>query len=126
VNERILANILSKLYRDYSLRERFFLAGKGEAASFALHYAFRYPQAVDGVSAIDASSYPSGVSSGDFPILVIVESEDEEAIEAASMFMKSLNESGTQTRLLEIENIGSEIPYSVQRLTVELFEQVSQ
>jgi pimeloyl-ACP methyl ester carboxylesterase len=124
-NERVLAEILNQLYQQYAFRDRFFLAGKGEAASFALKYAFRYPQAIEGVSAVDTSSYPSGVLAGSFPILVIVERRNQEAIDAGNAFIDGLDSAGTQTRLIEIDNLGGGIPYSVQRLTVDLFEQVS-
>lgn len=125
-NERILADILNQLYQDYELRDRFFLAGKGEAASFATDYAFRYPQAIAGVSAIAAPTYPSGVTaSGGFPILVIVDGQNPIAIEAGTAFINRVNSTTTQARLVEIDNLGNRIPYGVQRLTVELFQQFS-
>jgi predicted peptidase len=125
VDERILADILNQLYQDYSLRTRFFLTGKNSAASFILRYAYRYPQAIDGVSAINPQEYPDRVQMVSFPILLIVERGDSQAIESGNEFIQSLSRTGTQTRLLEIDNLGSGIPYGVQRLTIELFEQVS-
>jgi hypothetical protein len=124
-NERILADILNAVYQEYSLRSRFFLAGRGEAASFALSYASRYPQAIDGVSAIEAERYPSGADATTFPILIIVEQGDQEAMTTATTFMESMGETGGQARLLEIDNLGRRIPFGVMRLTVDLFEQVS-
>lgn len=124
-SERILADILNRLYQDYSLRTSFFLVGKSEAASFALSYAYRYPRAINGVSAIDPGAYPSGAPTTNFPMLIIVEQGDSQASEAGSAFIQKLTAAGTQTRLLEIENLGGRIPYGVQRLTVEFFEQVS-
>ncbi|MDF1499913.1 MAG: hypothetical protein P1P76_05545 [Anaerolineales bacterium] len=125
VNERILAGILNELYQNYRLQERFFLAGRGEAASFALRYAFRYPQAIAGVSAIEATSYPGGGHVGRFPILAIVESRDQQSIEAGNLFIERQGAAGVPTRLVEIDGLGEGIPYSVQRLTVDLFEQTS-
>jgi hypothetical protein len=125
VNERILADILNRLYQDYTLNNRFFIAGQGEAASFALSYANRYPQAIEGVSAIEASEYPQSIGTVDFPILIIIEQGDQAAIEAASAFQISLSDRETQTRILEIDSLGSSIPYRVQRLIVDLFEQIT-
>lgn len=125
IDERILADILNQLYQDYSLRTRFFLAGKNAAANFVLSYAYRYPQAIDGVSAINPQEYPDRAQMVSFPILLIVERGDTQAIESGNEFVQSMTGTGTQTRLLEIDNLGGDIPYSVQRLTIELFEQVS-
>jgi pimeloyl-ACP methyl ester carboxylesterase len=125
-NERILADILNKLYDSYSLRSRFFIAGRGAAATFALRYAYRYPDAIEGVSAIEATAYPSEVETVDFPILLIVGQGDDEAKQAADVFVQSLSKTGTQARLVEVNNLGSGIPYRAQRLTVELFEQIAE
>lgn len=124
-NERVLADILNRIYQEYTLRNRFFLVGRGEAASLAMRYANRYPQAIEGVAAIDAAAYPDGMGALNFPILIIVESGDQEAVESGRAFIASLGETGAQTRLLQIEGLGGGIPFSVQRLTVDLFEQVS-
>ena len=124
-SERLLASILNRLYQDYSLRTSFFLVGKSEAADFALSYAYRYPRAINAVSAITPAEYPSGVATTNFPILIIVEQGDSQASEAGNAFIQRLTGGGTQTRLLEIENLRGRIPYSVQRLTVDFFEQVS-
>ncbi|MGD2162972.1 MAG: hypothetical protein PVI81_03820 [Anaerolineales bacterium] len=125
VNERILADILNSLYQQFSLDNRFFLVGRNEAASFALSYAYRYPQAIEGISAIEPASYPQTAGSANFPILLIVEPGDQPSLDAASAFEQSLSGSGTQTRLLEIDGIGNHIPFRVQRLTVDFFEQLS-
>lgn len=124
-NERILADILNDLYGSYSLRSRFFLAGRGEAAAFALRYAYRYPDAIEGVTAIEATDYPSGVESVDFPILLLVEQSDQAGRDAADIFVQSLDATDTQARLVELNSLGRGIPYRAQRLTVELFEQIS-
>ncbi len=125
MNERLLAVILTRIYQEYSLHNRFFLAGRSEAASFAMRYAYRYPEAIQGVSVVDATSYPSGVDTVSFPILIIVEQGDQEAITAGNAFIDNLGGAGSQTRLLQIDDLGNGIPYRVQRLTVDLFEQVS-
>ncbi len=124
-NERVLADILNRLYQEYSLRNRFFLAGRGEAASFALRYAYRYPQAIEGVAAIDAGAYPGEIGTASFPVLIIVERGDDQALLDGNAFMEGLGGGGTHTRLLEIDNLGGGIPYGVKRLTIDLFEQVS-
>lgn len=125
VNERILAGILNQLYQNYRLQERFFLAGRGDAASFALRYAFRYPQAIAGVSAIGATGYPGGGNAGGFPVLAIVESRDQQSIEAGNLFVEHQDAAGAPARLVEIDSLGEGIPYRAQRLTVDLFEQAS-
>jgi pimeloyl-ACP methyl ester carboxylesterase len=125
-NERILAAILNVLYKNYSLRGRFFLAGRGEAAAFALRYAYRYPEAIEGVAAIEATDYPNGVESVDFPILLLIEQGDQVGKDAADIFVQSLEATGTQARLVELNSLGRGIPYRAQRLAVELFEQISE
>jgi predicted peptidase len=123
-NERILADVLSSLYQEFALNSRFFVVGRGEAASFALNYAYRYPQAIAGVSAIDPVDYPQRIGQVEFPILFIVKRGDQPAMEAANAFDASLSGSGAQTRILEIDGLGNNLPYRAQRLSVEFFEQL--
>ena len=123
-NDRLLASILEHLYQDYELGERFFLAGRGEAARLALSYAFRYPQAIAGVAAIDPPGYPPDSDRQEnLPILLILDSRDQMAVEAGEVFISS--SSSTQTRLLQIDGLGGGVPFSLQRLSVDLFKQVT-
>jgi hypothetical protein len=90
-----------------------------------LGYANRYPHAIEGISAINASDYPPASAGFSFPILIIVQQGDEEALVTGESYIAELGGSGSQTRLIEIDNLDGRLPYGVQRLTVDLFQQVS-
>lgn len=124
--ERTLANILTQLYGTYELEDRFFMVGFLSGGDFAVHYGYRYPQALTGVGAIAASTYPEPVvQAQDLPLLLVVGEEDEQALEPTKAFHEQLQEMGYPSRLIVLPGVDHRMTSDARRMAIELFRQVS-
>lgn len=120
-----LADILSRLYGRYRLRERFFLAGLGSGGRFGLAYALRYPHAVAGVVALSPDGYPAlPPGEGRVPLIILVDSRDPTAQQQARAFADQAVERGYPIRVITIRGLGDEIPFDAKRVTLDFLRQV--
>ncbi len=124
--ERIIASVLSDLYQQYKVKERFFLAGYSAGAEFALAYAYRYPGAVSAVSVISAGAFPAIPSQAmDIPVLVTVGKRDVERVEPAKSYVDAMLSYGYPARLHILEDVDHQLSQDAARMTTEFFKQVS-
>jgi poly(3-hydroxybutyrate) depolymerase len=124
--ERVLADILTALYGKYHFKERFFIAGFSTGGSFAVHYGYRYPQALNGVAAIASAAYPEPAPQAqELPLLLIVGDEDEEALNETSAFQERIQEMAFPSRLIELPGVDHRMTNDARRLILEFFRQVS-
>jgi predicted peptidase len=124
--ERTLADILTQLYGTYDLEDRFFMAGFSNGASFAVHYGYRYPQALTGVAAIASPVYPEPVvQAQELPLLLVVGEQDDQALGPTNDFHERLQQMGFPSRLIVLQGVDHRMTSDARRLVIELFRQVS-
>jgi len=124
--ERDLSAILTELYSTQTFQDRFFLAGFGDAATFALGYALKYPAAVVGVSAMSPETYPDLFAApGPLPVQLIIGQEDEEGLAEARVVEQAWLGWGIPVRLIQIEGNGQAPSQTFARLASQLLDEVS-
>lgn len=124
--ERLLADILTELYGRHHFSERFFVAGFSAGGAFAVHYGYRYPQALVGVAAIASPAYPEPVlQAQDLPLLLIVGEEDEVALDETTAFHERIQGMAFPSRLIVLPGVDHRMTNDARRLIIELFRQVS-
>lgn len=124
-NDRLL-KILDRVYADYSLEARIFLAGFSQGAQFVHGYAFAHPTYVVGISVIATGNYfrPPGNLNW-IPFEVIVGERDNPiAVEHANELAGLLDEAGYRVGLHVIPGVGHEISKEAIRITLDLFDRV--
>lgn len=124
--ENRMAGILTRLYNDYALEDRFFVTGYSAGADFALRYAYRYPQAIEGVSAISPEVYPQIIArAADIPIVIVADGREAAELQAAKDFVKNLEGVGFPARMVDIRGVDRRLSYDAQRVSIEFFQQVT-
>ncbi len=126
VAERDLAAILGDLYAQGRFNSRFFLAGFADGGAFALNYAFKYPQAVIGVSAMSVVEYPEvfGVEAAP-PVQLVLGMEDRSGLEAARTAEEAWRSLGLLVRVIEVDGDGRRPSLDFARLASELSDEVT-
>lgn len=122
-NSRLL-EILGRVYEDYSLQPRIFLAGFSAGAQFVHGYAFMNPNYVVGVSVIAAGNYyrpPDNLSYIPFEVIV-GERDDPLAIERAVELASLLNQSGYRVGLHVLPGVGHEISDEAIQITLDQYD----
>jgi poly(3-hydroxybutyrate) depolymerase len=125
-SERRIAGVLTEIYRQITAKERFFLTGFSAGAEFALAYAYRYPHAIVGVSAISAQSFPQPTAKAvDLPVLITVGELETDRVEITRKFAESLNANGFTARLLVLQGVDHKLSGDATRITLDFLRQVS-
>lgn len=125
--ERTISNVLSEVYKQVVVDDRFFVAGYSAGGEFALAYAYRYPHAIVGVSVISAGSFPlPSTQAIDLPVLITVGERDEERAKAAREFSEALEASGFAARVVVLPGVDHQLSGDATRLTLDFFKQVTQ
>ena len=125
-SERRIAGVLTEIYRQVTAKDRFFLAGFSAGAEFALAYAYRYPHAILGVSAISAQSFPQPTAKAiDLPVLITVGELETDRVEITQGFAESLNANGYTARLLVLQGVDHKLSGDATRITLDFLRQVS-
>ena len=124
--ERRIAGVLTEIYRQVNAKERFFLTGFSAGAEFALAYAYRYPHAISGVSAISAESFPQPTANSiDLPVLITVGELETDRIGITQEFAESLNANGFTARLLVLQGVDHRLSDDATRITLDFLRQIS-
>ena len=124
--ERRIAGVLTAVYRQVTAKERFFLTGFSAGAEFALAYAYRYPNAIIGVSVISAESFPQPTAKSiDLPVLITVGELETDRVDITREFADSLNANGFTARLLVLQGGDHELSGDATRITLDFLRQVS-
>lgn len=124
--ERRIAGVLTEIYRQVTTKERFFLTGFSAGAEFALAYAYRYPHAISGVSAISAKSFPQPTAKSiDLPVLITVGELETDRVETTREFAESLDANGFTARLLVLPGVDHKLSGDATRITLDFLRQVS-
>jgi pimeloyl-ACP methyl ester carboxylesterase len=125
--EQTISRVLSEVYKQVVVDDRFFVAGYSAGGDFALAYAYRYPNAIVGVSVISAENFPQPSSQGiDLPVLITVGDRDDERVEAAQDFSEAMEARGFAARLVVLPGVGHQLSGDATRLTLDFFKQVTQ
>ena len=125
--EQTISRVLSEVYKQVVVDDRFFVAGYSAGGDFALAYAYRYPNAIVGVSIISAENFPQPSAQAiDLPVLITVGDRDDERAEAAQGFSEALEARGFAARLVVLPGVGHQLSGDATRLTLDFFEQVTQ
>ena len=124
--ERRIAGVLTEIYRQVTVKDRFFLVGFSAGAEFALAYAYRYPHAISGVAAISAESFPQPTAKSiDLPVLITVGELETDRVEITQEFAESLDANGFAARLLVLRGVGHRLSGDATRITLDFLQQVS-
>lgn len=125
--ERMISSVLSEVYKQVVVDDRFFVAGYSAGGEFALAYAYRYPHAIVGVSVMSAESFPLPSSQAiDLPVLITVGERDEERAKAAQDFSEALEASGFAARVVILPGVDHQLSGDATRLTLDFYAQVTQ
>ena len=125
-SERRIAGVLTEIYRQITAKERFFLTGFSAGAEFALAYAYRYPHAMIGVSAISAQSFPQPTAKAiDLPVLITVGELETDRVDITREFAESLSANGFTARLLVLQGVDHKLSGDATRITLDFLRQVS-
>lgn len=120
-----LAEILGQIYSTHTFRNQFFLAGFGDAGTFALEYGLQYPAAVGGISAMSVEDFPDGpVPAGAPPVQLLVGSTDRQGLEKAQAQEQVWREAGLLIRVATVEGDGRSPSVGFARLASELIDQM--
>lgn len=126
VAEQDLAAVLRELYADSTFQDRFFLAGFADGGSFALAYAFKYPQAVVGVSAMSVGEYPEAFGVvGAPPVQLVIGSGERGGLRAAQAIEQAWRAFGLLVRVVEVGGDGRRPTLDFARLASQLAEEVT-
>ena len=125
--EQTISRVLSEVYKQVVVDDRFFVAGYSAGGDFALAYAYRYPNAIVGVSAISAENYPqpSALAIG-LPVLITVGEKDDERAKAAQNYSEVLEARGFAVRVVVLPGVDHQLSGDATRLTLDFYEQVTQ
>lgn len=122
-NTRLL-DILGRVYEEYSLQPRIFLAGFSAGGQFVHGYAFMNPSYVVGVSVIATGNYyqpPSATRH--IPFVVIVGDRDDPGnVGSARRLTQLLKQGGYSVELYVIEGQGHTISDEAIQHTLALFD----
>lgn len=125
--ERTISSVLSEVYKQVVVDDRFFMAGYSAGGEFTLAYAYHYPHAIVGVSIISAESFPlPSAQAIDLPVLITVGERDEERAKAAQEFSEALEASGFAARVVVLSGVDHQLSGDATRLTLDFFKQVTQ
>lgn len=124
--ERDLAAILGDLYARDTFNSQFFLAGFADGGTFALEYAFKYPQAVIGVSAMSVGEYPEAFGVvGAPPVQLVLGMQDRSGLEAARATVEAWRTFGLLVRVIEVDGDGRRPSLDFARLASGLSDEVT-
>ena len=124
--EHRIAGVLTEVYKQVTAKEKFFLTGFSAGAEFALAYAYRYPHAIVGVSAISAESFPQPTAKAiDLPVLITVGELETDRVGVTQEFADSLSASGFTARLLVLQGVDHKLSGDATRITLDFLRQVS-
>ena len=124
--ERDLAAILTKLYSTSTFQDRFFLIGFGDGGSFALQYALKYPQAVNGVSAMSVEAYPENFAPpGPLPVQLLAGQQDAAGLAEAKAVGQDWLAQGMLVDVVAVEGNGRSPSKAFARFASELADQVA-
>jgi poly(3-hydroxybutyrate) depolymerase len=125
--EQTISRVLSEVYKQVVVDDRFFVAGYSAGGDFALAYAYRYPNAIVGVSVISAENFPQPSAQGmDLPVLITVGERDDERAKAAQDFSEALEARGFAVRVVVLSGVDHQLSGDATRLTLDFFKQVTQ
>lgn len=125
--ERTISRVLSEVYKQVVVDDRFFVAGYSAGGEFALAYAYHYPHAIVGVSVISAENFPQPSAQAiDLPVLITVGGKDEGRAKAAQDFSEALEARGFAARLVVLPGVDHQFSGDATRLTLDFYEQVTQ
>lgn len=125
-NARLL-DILGRVYEEYSLQPKIFLAGFSAGGQFVHGYAFMNPDYVVGVSVIaTGNAYQPPPSSRHIPFVVIVGDRDDRGnIESADRLAGLLEQGGYSVELHVLSRTGHEISDEAIEITLDLYDQTA-
>lgn len=125
--EQTISRVLSEVYKQVVVDDRFFVAGYSAGGDFALEYAYRYPHAIVGVSIISAQNFPQPSTQAiDLPVLITVGERDDERATAAQNFSEALEARGFSARVIVLPGVDHQLSGDATRLTLDFYEQVTQ
>ncbi|KPK92051.1 MAG: hypothetical protein AMJ88_11950 [Anaerolineae bacterium SM23_ 63] len=125
--ERTISLVLSEVYKQVVVDDRFFVAGYSAGGEFALAYAYRYPHAIVGVAVISAENFPQPSAQAlNLPVLITVGERDEERAKAAQEFSEALEAKGFAARVVVFTGVDHQLSGDATRLTLDFYEQVTQ
>jgi predicted esterase len=125
--EQTIRGVLTEVYNQVVVDEGFFLVGYSAGGEFALAYAYHYPQAIIGVSAISALNFPQpSVQAVELPVLITVGERDDERAEVAQDFAENLEARGYAARVVELPGVDHQLSGDATRLTLDFYGQVTQ
>jgi len=124
--EQTISRVLSEVYKQVVVDDRFFVVGYSAGGEFALTYAYRYPNAIVGVSIISAENFPQPSAQAiDLPVLITVGERDEERAKAAQDFSEALEARGFAARAVVLPGVDHQLSGDATRLTLDFYEQVT-
>jgi poly(3-hydroxybutyrate) depolymerase len=124
--EQTIRGVLTEVYNQVVVDEGFFIAGYSAGGEFALAYAYHYPQAIVGVSAISAQNYPQPSAQAiNLPVLVTVGERDDERAIAAQEFAEALEARGYAARVVVLPGVDHQLSGDATRLTLDFYGQVT-
>lgn len=123
--ETDLAAILAQIYTTHVFQDRFFLAGFGDAGTFALEYGLKYPGAVGGVSAMSVETFPDlPVPFGAPPVQLLVGESDPKGLAKAEEQEQTWRDAGMLIRVASVDGDGRSPSIGFARLASELIDQI--
>jgi len=124
--EQTINGVLTEVYKQVVVEEGFFLVGYSAGGEFALTYAYRYPQALVGVSVISAQNFPQPSAQAiNLPVLVTVGERDDERVMAAQNFAEVSEARGFATRVIVFPGVDHQLSGDATRLTLDFYGQVT-
>ena len=122
--EEKLNAILGAVNGEYSIKNRYFLAGFSAGAFFVESYSFRYAKWVAAVSMISAGDFEEATSQAkNIPYLVIVGGNEEDRLELNRGFTDNLKQLGFTVTFHVVPNAGHTMTEEAKNLTIEFYRQ---
>jgi len=122
--EAKLNAILRAVNEEYSIKNRYFLAGFSAGAFFVEMYGFRYAKWVAAVSMISAGDFDDATSQArNIPYLVIVGGNEADRLELNRGFANYLEQLGFNVTFHVVPNAGHTMTEEARKVTLEFYRQ---
>jgi poly(3-hydroxybutyrate) depolymerase len=125
--DALVAAILNKIYQEYSIQNRVFIAGFSAGAQFAHGLAFNIPSYVYAVSMLSATNYyPPSPAAANIPFLVTIgDQENAATLRAARGLVANLTDNGNHVEFYILEDVGHFVSQEAIDLTIDFFRRTT-
>ena len=127
-SEQKVSAIVSQVRSEYSLEERFYLAGFSKGAQLVQGYAFRYHQSVKGVAILSPGyAFSSTMNAQGISFLVVTgDRETPRRLETAQQIVSLLEQNNFNVEYHLLPGVGHTLTDETMKLTIEHFRKLNE